>query len=59
VDAEVPHVREVLEFALAVALVIVLSVVVAGRLVRPASTVQSPQVPSTSERVVVGTGALT
>ena len=58
-DPEVPHVREVLEFALAVALVIVLSVVVAGRVVRPASTVQSPQVPTTDERVVVGMGALT
>jgi len=35
VDPEIPHVREVLEFALAVALVVVLCVVVAARFIEP------------------------
>ncbi len=57
-DPEVPHVREVLEFALAVALVVVPSVVVAGRLMGPTNEVQPLHVHRSDERVVVAMGTV-
>jgi len=52
VDPEIPHLREVLEFALAIALVVVLSVVVAARVIGPIGS-PYPPIPSSDQRVVV------
>jgi len=52
VDPEIPHLREVLEFALAVALVVVLCVVVAARFIGPIGGAYTRS-PSSDQTVVV------
>lgn len=51
-DPEIPHLREVLEFALAVALVVVLCVVMAARFIGPIGGPYS-RIPSPDQHVVV------